>query len=224
MWTYDSYIELIKDGLDRDVQFFFRHDVDVSLKKAVEMAEYENLNNIHSTYYILLSSPFYNALESENLQRIRTLRELGMGIGLHYDNSIKFQDASQCCSEIIIQLGMLQHHLGEFENLSVTFHRPFLGVNASQETVELLNLANIYCPGFDKRFKYISDSGHNWRENPYDVIDNYDVIHINTHPEWYNTTPLDMEDCILSLGIDIEYDKEIIKLIRSTNEYRDNLI
>ena len=34
MWTYDSYIELIKDGLDRDVQFFFRHDVDVSLKKS----------------------------------------------------------------------------------------------------------------------------------------------------------------------------------------------
>ena len=224
MWTYDSYIELIKDGLDRDVQFFFRHDVDISLKKAVEMADFENKNNIHSTYYILLSSPYYNALECENLQRIRTLRELGMGIGLHYDNSIRVQDPNQCCSEIIIQLGILQHHIGEFENHSVTFHKPLRGVNINDETIDLLNLSNIYCPNFDKRFKYISDSGHNWRENPYDVIDNFDMVHINTHPEWYNTESLDMEDCILSLQLEQDYDKEIVKLIRSINEYRDNVI
>tara|TARA_R110000787_G_scaffold182140_1_gene294107 strand:- start:84 stop:758 length:675 start_codon:yes stop_codon:yes gene_type:complete len=224
MWTYNSYLELIKEGLEKDVGFFFRHDVDISLKKAVEMAEFENKNNIKSTYYILLSSPYYNALEAENLQRIRTLRELGMGIGLHYDNSIKLQDANQCCSEIIIQLGMLQHHIGELEEKSVTFHKPLRGVDINGETVNLLNLSNIYSPNFDRRFKYISDSGHNWRENPYDIIDTNDMVHINTHPEWYNNEEMDMEECIYSLGIEFECDKEVNKLVRSIREYRDRVL
>lgn len=224
MWTYNSYLELIKEGLEKDVGFFFRHDVDISLKKAVEMAEFESKNGIKSTYYILLSSPYYNALEAENLQRIRTLRELGMGIGLHYDNSIKLQDANQCCSEIIIQLGMLQHHIGELEEKSVTFHKPLRGVDINEETVNLLNLSNIYSPNFDQRFKYISDSGHNWRENPYDIIDTNDMVHINTHPEWYNNEEMDMEECIYSLGIEFECDKEVNKLVRSMREYRDRVL
>jgi len=224
MWTYNSYLELIKEGLEKDVGFFFRHDVDISLKKAVEMAEFESKNGIKSTYYILLSSPYYNALEAENLQRIRTLRELGMGIGLHYDNSIKLQDANQCCSEIIIQLGMLQHHIGELEEKSVTFHKPLRGVDINGETVNLLNLSNIYSPNFDRRFKYISDSGHNWRENPYDIINTNDMVHINTHPEWYNNEEMDMEDCIYSLGIEFECDKEVNKLVRSMREYRDRVV
>ena len=224
MWTYNSYLELIKEGLEKDVGFFFRHDVDISLKKAVEMAEFESKNGIKSTYYILLSSPYYNALEAENLQRIRTLRELGMGIGLHYDNSIKLQDANQCCSEIIIQLGMLQHHIGELEEKSVTFHKPLRGVDINEETVNLLNLSNIYSPNFDQRFKYISDSGHNWRENPYDIINTNDMVHINTHPEWYNNEEMDMEDCIYSLGIEFECDKEVNKLVRSMREYRDRVL
>ena len=224
MWTYNSYLELIKEGLEKDVGFFFRHDVDISLKKAVEMAEFESKNGIKSTYYILLSSPYYNALEAENLQRIRTLRELGMGIGLHYDNSIKLQDANQCCSEIIIQLGMLQHHIGELEEKSVTFHKPLRGVDINAETVNLLNLSNIYSPNFDQRFKYISDSGHNWRENPYDIINTNDMVHINTHPEWYNNEEMDMEDCIYSLGIEFECDKEVNKLVRSMREYRDRVV
>ena len=224
MWTYNSYLELIKEGLEKDVGFFFRHDVDISLKKAVEMAEFESKNGIKSTYYILLSSPYYNALEAENLQRIRTLRELGMGIGLHYDNSIKLQDANQCCSEIIIQLGMLQHHIGELEEKSVTFHKPLRGVDINAETVNLLNLSNIYSPNFDQRFKYISDSGHNWRENPYDIINTNDMVHINTHPEWYNNEEMNMEDCIYSLGIEFECDKEVNKLVRSMREYRDRVV
>ncbi len=224
MWTYNSYLELIKEGLEKDIGFFFRHDVDISLKKAVEMAEFESKNGIKSTYYILLSSPYYNALEAENLQRIRTLRELGMGIGLHYDNSIKVQDANQCCSEIIIQLGMLQHHIGELEEKSVTFHKPFRGADINGETVNLLNLSNIYSPNFDRRFKYISDSGHNWRENPYDIINTNNMVHINTHPEWYNNEEMDMEDCIYSLGIEFECDKEVNKLVRSMREYRERVL
>ncbi len=224
MWTYNSYMELLKEGLEKDVGFFIRHDVDISLKKAVEMAEFENKHGIRSTYYILLSSPYYNALEAENLQRIRTLRELGMNVGLHYDNSIKSQDANRCCSEIIIQLGILQHHIGELEDQSVTFHKPLRGTDINEETVNLLNLSNIYSPNFDRRFKYISDSGHNWRENPYDIISTNDMVHINTHPEWYNKDEMDMEDCIFSLGIEFECDKEVNKLVRSMREYRARVL
>jgi hypothetical protein len=119
---------------------------------------------------------------------------------------------------------MLQHHIGELEEKSVTFHKPLRGVDINAETVNLLNLSNIYSPNFDQRFKYISDSGHNWRENPYDIIDTNDMVHINTHPEWYNNEEMDMEDCIYSLGIEFECDKEVNKLVRSIREYRDRVL
>ena len=53
MFTYKSYANLIHTGVERGVTFFLRHDVDISLKKAVEMAEFEAKNEFHSTYYIL---------------------------------------------------------------------------------------------------------------------------------------------------------------------------
>ena len=70
MWTYDYYLDLIDYGMHHNNSFFLRHDVDISLKKALEMAEVEATRKLHSTYYILLSSPYYNALSPENLEKI----------------------------------------------------------------------------------------------------------------------------------------------------------
>ena len=73
MWTYQSYLEIVKEGMEADTIFFLRHDVDISIKKAVEMAEVEQAAGLHSTYYILLTSPFYNAFSTDNIQRIKTI-------------------------------------------------------------------------------------------------------------------------------------------------------
>lgn len=219
MWTYDSYVELIKLGVAKGTSMFIRHDVDISLKKAVKLAEIETKNNIASTYYILFSSPFYNALDAENLERIRMIKELGHPIGLHFDLSIKEMSDKDACDEILVQLGLLYHHIGVEKPASVTFHKPVMGKDTSEELVRLLNHEGVNCPSYDIQFKYISDSGHNWREDPVEAITLNNLIHINTHPEWYNETAKSMEECLLDLRLDIEGDKKVIKEINDIQEY-----
>jgi len=219
MWTYDWYLDLIDYGMQHGNNFFLRHDVDISLKKALEMAEIEASRQFHSVYYILLSSPYYNALSPENLERIRMIKDLGMEIGLHYDANIKDGNANDHKNEICVQIGLLEHHIGTIGGHSVTFHKPVMGKDADFELVNLLNKEEVYVPNFDERFKYISDSGHNWREDPIEAFSESKEIHLNTHPEWYNDEEQSMKQCIYSLRLDKEADRLMRKEVKDINEY-----
>lgn len=220
MFTYTDYLDLLNLGVTNGNTIFLRHDVDISLKKAVEMAEIEAKNHIHATYYILLTSPFYNALSAENLERIRMIKELGHGIGLHYDLSIKDRmSAEDVKNEIVVQIGLLIHHVGHMEGMSVTFHKPVTGKDVTIEIINLLNKEDIYCPNFDRKYKYISDSGHNWREDPIEAMMKYNHVHVNVHPEWYNKEETDMELCLINLKLDVETDKLVLKEVKDIKEY-----
>jgi len=166
-----------------------------------------------------MSSPYYNALSPENLERIRMIKDLGMEIGLHYDANIKDGDANDHKNEICVQIGLLEHHIGTIGGHSVTFHKPVMGKDADFELVNLLNKEEVYVPNFDERFKYISDSGHNWREDPIEAFSESKEIHLNTHPEWYNDEEQSMKQCIYSLRLDKEADRLMRKEVRDINEY-----
>jgi len=62
-----------------------RHDIDASLEAALRMAKIENKMNIRSTYFVLFSHKLYNILETDSLNILREICELGHEIGLHYD-------------------------------------------------------------------------------------------------------------------------------------------
>lgn len=62
-----------------------RHDVDFSLEKALEMAEIEKKEEVQSTYFILLSTNFYNIFSKESCDIIKKIQSLGHNIGLHFD-------------------------------------------------------------------------------------------------------------------------------------------
>ena len=224
MWTYQSYLEIVKEGMDAGCTFFLRHDVDVSLKKAVELAEIEAEHQLPSTYYILITSPFYNALSDSNIQRIKTIRELGMGIGLHYDPILNKQGNDRMVSDIVMQTRLLETYVGDLNGISVTFHKPVMGKQVDKDLIEQLDGVDIYCPNYDSRFKYISDSGHNWRENPHDTVINYDMVHLNTHPVWYSHVGLEMEECLHDLELDKDGDKLVQKEINDIRHYREMLL
>lgn len=61
-----------------------RHDIDISLQDALKMASLEKDLNVKSTYFILLSSSFYNIFENQNMSIIKRISEYGHEIGLHY--------------------------------------------------------------------------------------------------------------------------------------------
>ena len=62
-----------------------RHDVDMDLNKALRMAVFENQLGITSTYYVLISSDFYNAFSKNSVNIMKQIMNLGHDIGLHFD-------------------------------------------------------------------------------------------------------------------------------------------
>ena len=62
---------------------FLRHDVDLSLVAAVEMAELEAEEGVVSTYVLMTRSVFYNLASREGERAIARVRELGHQVGLH---------------------------------------------------------------------------------------------------------------------------------------------
>ncbi len=69
---------------------FLRHDVDLSLEAAVEMAEAEAELGVPSTYLLMTESVFYNLASKEGIATTARLRELGHTVGLHavYPNAV----------------------------------------------------------------------------------------------------------------------------------------
>lgn len=223
-FTYSYYLELIHQGMENDTRFFVRHDIDHSIKKALEMAEIEAKYGIVGNYYVLLSSPLYNALDSTNIQRLKMIMELGHGIGLHYDRSIQPDiEKIDVVNEIMVQLGLLDHKLNGIGTHSVTFHKPVMGIAPDDSIIKQLNMNNVYVPDYDIKFKYISDSGHNWREDPFEVVKKHTHVHINTHPIWYNEEYKTMEECFYELGMDKDIEKTVQREIKDIREYLEKI-
>ena len=62
---------------------FLRHDVDLSLEAALDMAELEADEGVATTYLLMTRSVFYNLASHEGERAIARLRELGHQVGLH---------------------------------------------------------------------------------------------------------------------------------------------
>jgi hypothetical protein len=89
---YRELLEAAKEGGYRFASFgrapesgdlFLRHDVDLSLAAAIEMAELEADLGAHATYFLMTESVFYNLASKEGVAAVARLRELGHAVGLH---------------------------------------------------------------------------------------------------------------------------------------------
>ena len=146
-----------------------RHDVDLSLSYALELAKEEQKRDISATYYIMLHSNLYNALSPEGMEQIRQIHQLGHKIGLHVDSRSFLPN--------------------DFDTLSL-----IAGTN-EMITDWRKHLVNI-TPELDEPeprpegYKYISDSARNWREGCFcQHIGKFDKMEILTHPEWWIVSP-----------------------------------
>lgn len=65
---------------------FVRHDVDVSLDAALAMGRWETERELHATYYLMITSPFYSPLAAAMAGS--QLRRLGHTVGVHIDHRL----------------------------------------------------------------------------------------------------------------------------------------
>ena len=161
--------------------FLIRHDIDYNLDKALEMAQLENEMGIKSTFFILLSSDNYNPFTYENQRIIKTIKQLGHEIGLHFDPSKFGNDFTQ---EFENQTSLLAKISNE-KIYSVSIHNPSIHGNYP----EFSGYNNAYSKRFFKPENYLSDARFNFRnKEPFRFIETADdfVTQISLHPIHYS--------------------------------------
>jgi len=198
-FTYDWYVQLINTLKDNGYCFsnylnykrynktvILRHDVDFSLEKAREIAKLEHENNVKSTFFVLLSTNFYNIFSKESNEIIKELMSLGHHIGLHFDEKrYGISNKEELDYWIHRESQILSYALGK-EVKVVSMHRPSKWV--LQNNIQFKDIINSYSKEFFSNFKYLSDSRMHWRENVVEIIKSrsYNRLHILTHPFWYS--------------------------------------
>lgn len=198
-FTYESYKRMIELLRTHEYEFagyhdyegnekcvILRHDIDNSIEKAVRLAEIENEIGVRSTYFVLLTSDFYNVASAKSLAGLHRIADLGHEIGLHFDEMAYPEEK---CSDVP---GLIRHEadiLGEILGMnisSVSMHRPSKATLAADYKIP--GLVNSYGQTFFHDFKYLSDSRRRWREPVLAIISKEEAqrLHILTHAIWYN--------------------------------------
>jgi hypothetical protein len=150
------------DHRPRSGDVFLRHDVDLSLEAALEVARLEHELGVRATYFLMSESVFYNLDSKVGRAAERQLRQWGHAVGLHavYPR-VKLDD--------------------RFDNV-VSWHNPdpeFMSqpVDGAVQVME---------PPFFTKGLYRSDSNAHWREGcPHDELaaGAFEWLQLLTHPE-----------------------------------------
>ena len=198
-FTYNAYRKLIDKVLQNGYQvcsyknvdkfdkaIILRHDVDFSPRKAIDMARIEYQLGVKSTYFVLLSTEFYNVFSKETADILSQIIEMGHEIGLHFDEQrYNATSIDQMKDYVYKEASILEKALSVEVN-TVSMHRP--SKFTLDNNIEFEGFINSYSKKYFTNMKYVSDSRMHWRENIIDIIDSneHDKIHILTHPFWYS--------------------------------------
>lgn len=174
-----------------------RHDIDTSLHQAVKLAELEAGEGVHSTWFVLLRTDFYNVFSRSGREVLDHIRSLGHEIGLHFDEAsyLPALGPDEVVQNIIRECELLSALL-ETEVSSVSMHRP--SKSTLEADFQIPNIVNSYGKTFFHDFKHLSDSRRRWREPVLDIIRSgeYDRLHILTHAFWYHEREEDISQTV----------------------------
>lgn len=197
---YRKMLKTLKEKLYLPIRFcdtsdccgrvaIIRHDVDVSPQKAVDIGLIESEMGVKSTFFVLLSSRYYNLVSGENTEAVKELIRYGHEIGLHFDVTNYDENTSldELC-EAIKRERLILETLFDIKVKSMSWHIPkkeLIGVNIP--ALDEIGLLNAYDPQFYNGYKYVSDSMMRWREPIDEYLEkaSYEKMQILTHPIWY---------------------------------------
>lgn len=159
-----------------------RHDIDLSLRLAVEIARLEYEQDIHATYFVLLRSPFYNILSRSNVVIMQQIYQYGHQIATHLDLALYDND----CVKALKEVEILSQYFPFINTELISLHSSY---DLDQVPVELFQqLDNVYGPAVRRKMAYISDSTGRWRYgHPLNSVafKTRQPIQLLTHPIWW---------------------------------------
>jgi hypothetical protein len=155
-----------------------RHDVDLSLEAAVELAELEGDAGVRATYFLMKESVFYNLASAAGEATIATLRSLGHAIGLHAVYP--------------------RVELDRRFDAVVAWHNP----DPEYMSDPIPGAGNAMEPSFFSPEHYRSDSNQHWRSGcPHEALaaSEFEWLQLLTHPEIWVYPGATMRDSMLSM-------------------------
>lgn len=167
------YYDVVPGLTSNKGQLFLRHDIDVDLELAREMAVVESKHNVEAVYFIRMRGEYYNPLNPDMMSVIQDISALGHTISIHFDDSIYTYPMKGFIEEKKI---FHQYFPGACDLISL--HRPM--------NIEIdLGVTHTYSPLYGKEAKYFSDANCLWRYGyPERQVDKRSV-HLLTHPIWW---------------------------------------
>ncbi|WP_143423325.1 polysaccharide deacetylase family protein [Halegenticoccus soli] len=185
-YAFTGYERSLADG-----EAILRHDVDWSPEKACRMAEIEADRGVTATYFVLVTSPFYNVHFGEIRDCLHRIESLGHTVALHFSTH-QYWDAEPPGEELRRRvdeeqsvLGTVTREMGD----AVAFHiPPSWTLDRSFD-----GITSAYEPRFFSEIAYRADSGQRWRdEHPFDggIPDRLQLL---THPGLWGETDASFE-------------------------------
>jgi hypothetical protein len=209
-YRLDSYETLLRSfqaagyefrGFDPDdppdsQEILLRHDIDLSLGRALAMAERERALGVQSTYCVLCCSPVYTLTRPQNVRTLQRISDLGHDIALHFDTHTYWAADDQpnpdsVAAKVADELEIVSRLVGETVS-TVSFHIPPNWV--LDHTFE--SFTNTYAPPFFSEVDYVSDSGQKWHATepfPDGLADSFQLL---VHPGLWHTDHQPMADIV----------------------------
>lgn len=238
-FSYAYYKYALKLALEKKYEFLFadeilennkkraillRHDIDISVQCALDMAQIEADLGIRSTYFFRLNSTFYSPFSQQDYPKINQIIEMGHDLGLHFDPKFYSDNKLDVATSIKNERQALEDAFG-VRVLALAQHRPFtLGMIETQSHPDLLKFL-VQNKFYMDRLKYISDSGQRWREGSIsNHLEHHEQLQITVHPIWWKTEYLSWQDCIRTSVADVtnHANSKMEQLIIRYDEYLSN--
>jgi hypothetical protein len=184
---YRDLLEAAKAGGYRFASFdhtpqpgdlFLRHDVDLSLEAALEVAHVEYELGVRATYFLMTESVFYNLLSHSGVRAHRQLRQWGHAVGLH---------------AVYPRLELDRR----FDPV-VAWHNP----DPSYMSEPVVGALNVMEPPYFDPDHYRSDSNHAWRHGcPHELFarGEFEWLQLLVHPEIWAYPGETMRETMLAM-------------------------
>lgn len=170
----------------------WRHDVDFSPQAAVKLAEREAAAGVTATYFIWLHSDFYNLLERDVTDCVRTLARLGHDVGLHFDTDYcRVTDAAGLAGGLVREQRILEDVIGQPVRV-FSFHNPGPATRTFGEA-GYAGLANAAADVLYRDVAFCSDSNGYWRDRRLEDVlaaATDQSLQVLTHPEMWQDTAM----------------------------------
>ena len=224
-YDYIGPLKNLNKHKKNDTFIVLRHDVDISLEHALKIAQLESDSELHSTFFILLHSPFYNIFTKKNVSIISKISSLGHEIGLHYDTDFLSKSLKNARKQLKNEARILEDITGQ-KIISITQHNPTTTTKLNPKLITgFLDAMN---NSLTKNAVYISDSVQNWRKGCMcNHVGKISKLHILTHPIWWQEIPTNLHVILKNMKenykLDIDTDfKTLEELYKTYFDYVRN--